>query len=166
MIIAIKQKLTEWSFDREGSPFLAFNERTLSLLLNTKIHINLVSSEIYGRDDFDFDIVNFPLFFFLAGYVPRSTSCGVHISQLFRFARVTSHVTDFNFSNRAVVIICFEKHCQNVIADTMNWFLTKTHSVVVPQFYMLLCVYVLELYDHPNNSCPLPEEDQGKSTEA
>ena len=43
------------------------------------------------RDDFDFDIVNFP---FLDGDVPRSTSYGVHISQLIRFARVSSHVDD------------------------------------------------------------------------
>ena len=34
------------------------------------------------RDDFDFDIVNFP---FLDGDVPRSTSYGVYISQLNSF---------------------------------------------------------------------------------
>ena len=43
-----------------------------------------VKTKIFDkRDDFDFDIVNFP---FLEGDVPRSTSCGVYISQLFRFA--------------------------------------------------------------------------------
>ena len=47
----------------------------------------------YKRDDFDFDIVNFP---FLDGDVPRSTSYGVYISQLIRFSRVSSHVVDFN----------------------------------------------------------------------
>ena len=36
-------------------------------------------------DPFDFDIVNFP---FLDGDLPRSTSYGVYISQLIRFARV------------------------------------------------------------------------------
>ena len=45
------------------------------------------------RDDFDFDIVNFP---FLDGDVPRSTSYGVYISQLIRVARVSSHVDDLN----------------------------------------------------------------------
>ena len=45
------------------------------------------------RDDFYFDIVNFP---FLDGDVPRSTSYGVYISQFIRFARVFSHVDDFN----------------------------------------------------------------------
>ena len=53
-----------------------------------------VSSKIYDkRDDFDFDIVNFP---FLDGDVPHSTSYGVYISQLIQFARVSSHVADFN----------------------------------------------------------------------
>ena len=36
------------------------------------------------RNDFDFDIVNFP---FSDGDVPRNTSYGVYISQLIRFAR-------------------------------------------------------------------------------
>ena len=54
----------------------------------------IVSSKIYDkRDDFYFEIVNFP---FLDGDVPRSPSYGVFISQLIRFARVCSNVEDFN----------------------------------------------------------------------
>ena len=57
-----------------------------------------VKTKIYNkRDDFDFDIVNFP---FLDGDVPRSASYGVYISQLIRFARVSSHVDDFNTRNK------------------------------------------------------------------
>ena len=44
-------------------------------------------------------ILNFP---FLDGDVPRSTSYGVYISQLIRFARVSSHVDDFNTRNRVL----------------------------------------------------------------
>ena len=51
------------------------------------------------RDDFDFDIVNFP---FLDGDVPRSASYGVYISQLIRFARVSSHVDDFKTRNKVL----------------------------------------------------------------
>ena len=59
-----------------------------------------VSSKIYDkRDDFDFDIVNFP---FLDGDVPRSTSYGINISQLIRFARVSSHVAGFNARNKSL----------------------------------------------------------------
>ena len=51
------------------------------------------------RDVFDFGIVNFP---FLDGDVPHSTSYDVYISQLFRFARVSSHVDYFNIRNNAL----------------------------------------------------------------
>ena len=45
---------------------------------------DIVSTKIYDkRDDFDFEIVNFP---FLDGDAPRSTSYEVYISQLIRFA--------------------------------------------------------------------------------
>ena len=57
----------------------------------------IVSSKIYDkRDNFNFEIVNFP---FLDGDVPRSSSYGVYISQLIRFARVCSNVEDFNNRN-------------------------------------------------------------------
>ena len=59
-----------------------------------------MKTNIYDkRDDFDFDIVNFP---FLDGDVPRSASYGVYISQLIRFARVSSHVDDFNTRNKVM----------------------------------------------------------------
>ena len=62
--------------------------------LHLSISNYIVSTKIYDkRDDFDFEIVNFP---FLDGDVPRSTSYGVYISQLIRFARATSHIIDFN----------------------------------------------------------------------
>ena len=51
------------------------------------------------RDDFDFDIVNFP---FLYGDVPRRTSYGVYISQHIRFARASSNLNDFNYRNKAL----------------------------------------------------------------
>ena len=60
----------------------------------------IVSSKIYDkRDDFNFEIVNFP---FLDGDFPRSPSNGVCISQLFCFARVCSNTDDFN--NRNLVL--------------------------------------------------------------
>ena len=65
--------------------------------LHLSISVGFVLTKIY--DDFDFDIVNFP---FLDGDVPRSTSYGVYISQLIRFARVSSHVDDFNTRNKVL----------------------------------------------------------------
>ena len=69
---------------------LQFNKANVSdneasfFYLHLSISDGFVKTEIFDkRDDFDFDIVNFP---FLDGDVPRSTSCGVYISQLIRFA--------------------------------------------------------------------------------
>ncbi|MCG8117959.1 MAG: hypothetical protein N0E45_21745 [Candidatus Thiodiazotropha endolucinida] len=68
--------------------------------LHLKISNGFVSTKIYDkRDDFDFNIVNFP---FLDGDVPRSPSYGVYISQLIRFARVSTHVVDFNTRNKSL----------------------------------------------------------------
>ena len=68
--------------------------------LHLSVANGFVSSKIYDkRDDFDFDIVNFP---FLDGDVPRRASYGVYISQLIRFARVCNHVTDFNARNKCL----------------------------------------------------------------
>ena len=68
--------------------------------LHLSISNGFVSSKIYDkRDDFDFDIVNFP---FLDGDVPRRPSYGVYISQLIRFARVCSHVDDLNTRNKCL----------------------------------------------------------------
>ena len=52
--------------------------------LHLSISNDIVSTKIYDkRDDFDFEIVNFPS---IDGKVPSSTSYGVYISQLIRFA--------------------------------------------------------------------------------
>ena len=68
--------------------------------LHLSISSGFMCTKIYDkRDDFDFNIVNFP---FLDGDVPRSPSYGVYISQLIRFARVSSHVSDFNARNKSL----------------------------------------------------------------
>ena len=68
--------------------------------LHLSISDGFVKTKIYDkRDDFDFDIVNFP---FLDGDVPCSASYGVYICQVFRFSRVSSHVDDFNTRNNVL----------------------------------------------------------------
>ena len=57
----------------------------VDLLLS--ISNDIVSTKFYDkRYDFEFEIVNFP---FLDGEVPHSTSYGVYISQLIRFAKTS-----------------------------------------------------------------------------
>ena len=68
--------------------------------LNLCISKGIVSTEIYDkRDEFDFDIVNFP---FLDGDVPRCTSYRVYISHLSKFARASSNLNDFNYHYKAL----------------------------------------------------------------
>ena len=56
-----------------------------------------ISYKIYDKcDDFDFENVKFPYF-----DVPRRVSYG-YISQLIRFARASSHVSDFNTRNTVI----------------------------------------------------------------
>ena len=65
--------------------------------LHLSIANRFVPSKIYDtQDDFDFDIV-------LDGDVPRRASYGVYISQLIRFARVCSHVANFNARNKCLI---------------------------------------------------------------
>ena len=66
--------------------------------LHLSISNDIVSTKTYDNsDDFDFGFFNI---LFLDGDVPRSTSYGVYISQLIRFARSSSHVADFNTCNK------------------------------------------------------------------
>ena len=70
--------------------------------LNLSIHDDTVSNKIYDkRNDFDFDIINFP---FLDGDVPRRPSYGVYISQFIHFARASSHVDNSNNRNRFLTV--------------------------------------------------------------
>ena len=97
--------------------------------LHLSISNGFVSSKIYDkRDDFDFDIV---IFHILDGDVPRRPAYGVYISQLIRFARVCSHVEDFNARNKCLTAKLFkqayryhnlslERLFPSSIADTMN----------------------------------------------
>ena len=84
-----------------------------------------VSSKIYDkRDDFDLDIVNFS---FLDGDVSRRPSYAVYISQLIKFARLCSHVGDFNTRNKCLTAKLLKQGYHKLerlflssIADTMN----------------------------------------------
>ena len=94
--------------------------------LNLCISNGTVSTKIYDkRDDFDFDIVNFP---FLDGDVPRRTSYGVNISQLIcspELLQILMTLTTVikpllqNYLGRAIFILNFVRRFRNFIADTV-----------------------------------------------
>ena len=94
--------------------------------LDLSIFNGTVSTKIYDkRDDFDFDIVNFP---FLDGDIPRLTSYGVYISQLIRFARASSYVSDFNCRNKALTTKLLRQAV--VIISYVRLFLSRQSELV------------------------------------
>ena len=77
--------------------------------LHLSISNDIVSTNIHDkRDDFDFEIVNFP---FLDGDVPHYTSYEIYISQLIRFARASSYATDFNTRNKLLTQKLLKQGC-------------------------------------------------------
>ena len=52
------------------------------------------------RDDFNFNIVNFP---FLSSNIPQSPAYGVYVSQLIRYARASSAYSDFLIFSSSVL---------------------------------------------------------------
>ena len=67
--------------------------------LNLCICNGTVSTKFMINGTILFLIVNFP---FMDGDVPRRTSYGVYISQLIRFARASSNLSDFNYRDKAL----------------------------------------------------------------
>ena len=94
--------------------------------LNLCISNGTVSTKIYDkRDDFDFDIVNFP---FLDGDVPRRTSYGYTYLNLLDSPELLQILTTLttvikpiltNFLGRAIVILNFVRRFRNFIIDTV-----------------------------------------------
>ena len=91
------------------------------------LDLNFLQKIYDKRDDFNFDIVNFPC---LDGDVSRLPSYGVYISQLIRFARASSHVTDFNNRNKFLTANLLKqgyryhklrKTFSKFIVGTLNW---------------------------------------------
>ena len=80
------------------------------------------------RDDFDFNIVNFP---FLDCDVPRSTSYGVYISLLIYFARLSSHVDDFNTHNKILTAkLLIQRYRYHKIRKAFSKFIRRHFDLV------------------------------------
>ena len=104
--------------------------------LHWSIFNDIVSTKIYiKRDDFDFEIVNIPLF---DGDIPRSMSYGVYISQLICFARTPSYVADFNTPNNLLT--------QKLLIQGY-WYhkLCKTFSKFYRRYYDLISKFLVGL---------------------
>ena len=134
-LLNIDNPYFEGMVNRIYPPELQLNKANTSdteapyLDLHLSISNGFASSKIYDkRDDFDFDIVNFP---FLDGDVPRSTSNGVDISQLIRFARVSSHVVDFNARNKSLTAKLLQQgYRYHKLRNTFSKFYRRHYELV------------------------------------
>ena len=126
--------------------------------LHSSTSNDIVSTKIYDkRDDFDFEIFNFP---FSDGDVPRSTSYGVYISQLIRFARASSHITDFNTRNKLLTQKLF-KQGYLYLRKTFSMFYRRYHDLK-PKFQVglksLLCQELSEPEFYADLVYELPDD--------
>ena len=95
----------------------------------------------------EFEIVNFS---FLDGDVPRSTSYGVYISQLIRFARASSHVANFNIRNKLLT---------QKLPTQGYWYhkLRVTFSKLYRRYYDLISKFQIELFSFLRQGHSEPE---------
>ena len=123
------------------------DDETSFLDLHLSLSDGFVKTKIYNkRDDFDFDIVNFP---FLDGDVPRSVSYGVYISQLIRFARVSSHVDDFNTRNKALTAkLLRQGYRYHKLRQAFSKFYRR-HFDIVSKYYVGLKTLLLQGLSEP-----------------
>ena len=97
--------------------------------MHLSISNDIVFTKIYDkRDDFDFEIV---IFLFLDGDVPPSTSDEVYISQLIRFARASSYITDFNTRNKLLAQKLLKQGCQyHKLRKTFSKFYRRYYDLI------------------------------------
>ena len=84
-IYPVELEIKETTDDQYHSSFL---DLLLEIDKDRRLRVKIYDK----RDDFNFDIVNFP---FLCGNIPQSPSYGVYISQLIRYARASTLYDDF-----------------------------------------------------------------------
>ena len=71
----------------------------LDLKINSE-NSNLTFSIYDKRDDFSFDIVNFP---FMDSCIPKKSALGVFFSQLIRYARISTKFSDFKIRGISLI---------------------------------------------------------------
>ena len=137
-LLNIDNPYFEGMVNRIYPPELQLNKANTSdteaqfLDLHLSISNGFVSSKIYDkRDDFDFDIVNFPFWMVTFPVLPLTGFTFLNLFGLqeclvmWLISMPVIKVYLPNVSNRAIGIINFERLSPNIIADTMNWFLNS-----------------------------------------
>ena len=96
------------------------------------------------------------------GDVPRSTSYGVYISQLIRFARVCSHVADFNARNKSLTAKLLQQgHRYQKLRKTFSKFYRR-HYELVFKFHVALKPLLHQGLSEPEFYGDLEYKDKNK----
>ena len=95
------------------------------------------------RDDFNFNIVNFP---FLSSNIPQSPAYGVFVSQLIRYARASSLYEDFitrsQLLTSKLLKQCFTRN--RLIANFKKFY--GRHNVLVDRFKVSVTNIIIDLF--------------------
>ena len=126
-----------------------------------------LSTKLYDKpDDFDVHIVSFP---FLSSNIPSSSSYGVYISQLIRYATCCSHYCshndDFRYCHKCLVgrllshgyiALRLEKsfkkfygRYQDIIEKyqrSVKWMIRSQHSLYLTNSRILVIIYILHWF--------------------
>ena len=95
------------------------------------------------RDDFNFDIVNFP---FLSSNIPQSPAYGVFVSQLIRYARASSLYEDFIMRNQLLTSKLLKQgFTRNRLIATFKKFYGR-QSVLVDRFKVSVTNIIIDLF--------------------
>ena len=95
------------------------------------------------RDDFNFDIVNFP---FLSSNIPQSPAYGVFVSQLIRYARASSLYEDFIMRSQLLTSkLSKQGFTRNRLIATFKKFYGR-HSVLVDRFKVSVTNIIIDLF--------------------
>ena len=93
------------------------------------------------RDDFNFDIVNFP---FLSSNIPQSPAYGGFVSQLIRYARASSLYEDF-IMRLLTSKLLKQGFTRNRLITTFKKFYGR-HSVLVDRFKVSVTNIIIDLF--------------------
>ena len=116
---------------------------SLDLLLKYDRDCRLQVKLYDKKDDFNFDIVNFP---FLSSNIPQSPAYGVFVSQLIRYSRASSAYSDFLMRSRLLTAKLLKQgYSRNKLIATFKKFYGR-HSTLVDRFKVSVTDMIVHLF--------------------
>ena len=98
--------------------------------MKIKSENSILNFSVYDkRDDFSFDIVNFP---YIDSCIPKKSALGVYYSQLIRYARLSSRYADFLIRSRSLVVkLKTQGYKVNELKRLTSRFFKEKHDILL-----------------------------------